>query len=100
MRNVLSAAVVFLTANACWAEDAPKASGALDGKKVKFPEKSVADGVKATVGLLESCHSEGLYQVLTQRTRLGPFSELDTHDPSSRKLRIFFRRAPALVPYA
>ena len=62
MRNVLVVAVVLLTANACWAEDAPKASGTLDGKRVKFPEKSVADGVKATVGLLESCHSESLYQ--------------------------------------
>src|SRR5262249_44881289 len=55
-------AVVLLTANACWAEDAPKATGTLEGKRVKFPEKSVVDGVKATVGLLESCHSESLYQ--------------------------------------
>ena len=62
MRNVLVAAVVLLTANACRAEDAPKASGTLEGKGVKVPEKSVADGVKATVGLLESCHSESLYQ--------------------------------------
>jgi hypothetical protein len=62
MRIVVVAAVVVLTANACWAEDAPRASGRLDGKGVKFPEKSVADGVKATVGLLESCHSESRYQ--------------------------------------
>jgi hypothetical protein len=62
MRNVLFTIGVLLTANACWAEDAPKASGILDGKRVKFPEKSVAEGVKATVGLLESCHSESLYQ--------------------------------------
>jgi hypothetical protein len=62
MRKVLVAAVVLLTANAYWAEDAPKASGTLDGKRVQFPEKSVAGGVKATVGLLESCHSESLYQ--------------------------------------
>ncbi len=62
MRNVLFTVVVLLTANACWAEDALKASGTLDGKRVKFPEKSVADGVKATIGLLESCHSESLYQ--------------------------------------
>jgi hypothetical protein len=62
MRNVLVAAVVLLTANAYSVEDAPEASGNLDGKRVKFPEKSVADGVKATVGLLESCHSESLYQ--------------------------------------
>jgi hypothetical protein len=62
MRNVLLAVVVLVTANACRAEDAPKASGTLDGKKVKFPEKSVADGVKAAVGLLESCSDESLYQ--------------------------------------
>lgn len=62
MRNVLVAAVVLLTANVCRGEDSPKASGTLDGKRVKFPEKSVVDGVKATVGLLESCHSESLYQ--------------------------------------
>jgi len=62
MRNVLIAAVVLLTANPCRADDVSKASGTLDGKGVKSPEKSVADGVKATVGLLESCHSESLYQ--------------------------------------
>jgi hypothetical protein len=61
MRNFLVAVVVLLTAHVSWAEDAPKASGTLDGRKVKFPEKSVADGVKATVRLLESCHSESLY---------------------------------------
>jgi predicted metalloprotease with PDZ domain len=33
------------------------ASGKLDGKKVKFPTKGVAEGVKATISLLESCHS-------------------------------------------
>ena len=43
-------------------EDAPKANGTLEGKRVKFPERSVADGVKATVGLLESCHDESLYE--------------------------------------
>lgn len=62
MRNLFVAAVVLLTANACRAENAPQASGTLDGKWVKFPEKSAAGGVKATVGLLESCHSESLYQ--------------------------------------
>ena len=38
-------------------DDLPKASGMLDGKKVQFPAKGVAEGVKATVALLESCHS-------------------------------------------
>jgi hypothetical protein len=38
-------------------DDLPKASGTLDGKKVQFPAKGVAEGVKATIGLLESCHA-------------------------------------------
>ncbi len=62
MRNVLVAIFVVLTAHVCRAEEAPRASGTLDGKKVNFPEKAVADGVKAIVGLLASCHSESLYQ--------------------------------------
>jgi hypothetical protein len=32
----------------------PKASGRLDGERVKFPARCVAQGVKAAVGLLES----------------------------------------------
>ena len=62
MRTVLVVALVLVTAAACRAEDTPKASGILEGKKVKFPEKAVADGVKATVGLLESCHDSSLYE--------------------------------------
>lgn len=42
-------------------DDSPKASGTLDGKKVKFSEKGIAEGVKATVVLLESCCSESVY---------------------------------------
>src|SRR3954451_8106386 len=61
MRNVLVTAVVLLLADACRAEDAPQASGRLEGKKVRFAEKSVADGVKAAVGLLESCSDHSLY---------------------------------------
>ena len=62
MRNVLLAVVLLVPAGACRAEDAPKAGGTLDGKKVQFPEKSVAGGVKAAVGLLESCSDESPYQ--------------------------------------
>jgi hypothetical protein len=62
MRNVLFVALVLVTAAACRAEDMPKATGTLEGKKVKFPEKGIADGVKATVGLLKSCHDKSLYQ--------------------------------------
>ncbi len=38
------------------AEDAVKASATLEGKKMEFPEKGVAGGVRATTALLESCH--------------------------------------------
>lgn len=62
MRNTLLAVVVLVTVTACRAEDAPKASGTLHGKKVLFPGKSVADGVKAAVGLLQSCHDHSLFQ--------------------------------------
>jgi hypothetical protein len=54
--------VVLFTAVAQGADGAPQVSGTLDGKPVKFPKKGLADGVKATVGLLESCHSESVYQ--------------------------------------
>jgi|SRR5579884_1167424 len=62
MRSVLGAVVVLLTATVGWAGDTPAASGRLEGKTVTFPAKSVADGVKASVGLLKSCHDESLYQ--------------------------------------
>jgi hypothetical protein len=44
------------------ADDAPQATRTLDGKQLKFPKMGVADGVKATIDLLESCHDESLYQ--------------------------------------
>lgn len=62
MRSVLLAIVVLVAADAGRAGDAPKATGAVDSKKVTFPEEGVADGVKATVGLLESCCDKSLYQ--------------------------------------
>jgi hypothetical protein len=62
MRKVILVVLVLVTAGACRAEDAPKATGLLEGKKVKFPEAGIAGGVKATVGLLESCHDESVYQ--------------------------------------
>jgi hypothetical protein len=54
--------VVLFAAATQGADNAHKASGTLDGKRLRFPEKGVADGVKAALGLLESCHSESAYQ--------------------------------------
>src|SRR4051812_10260146 len=63
--QVMRCAVVFfaalLVAEARGADDVPKASAILDGKKMQFPEKGIGSGVRATTALLESCHdrSEG-----------------------------------------
>jgi len=62
MRCSLATLVVLFAAVAQGADDTPKASGTLNGKQLKFPVKGIADGVNATVGLLESCHDESLYQ--------------------------------------
>jgi hypothetical protein len=62
MRCVVTAVVVLFAAAAHAAVDSPKASGHLEGKPVMFPEKGITDGVKATIGLLESCHDGSLYQ--------------------------------------
>jgi hypothetical protein len=61
MRPALLSIFILAAANVCWADEAPKASGVLDGKKVKFPKESIAEGVNAAIGLLESCHDESLY---------------------------------------
>jgi hypothetical protein len=61
MRFTLVPVLLFVATVCSGAEDATKANGTLDGKKVNFPAKGVAEGVKATIGLLESCHDESLY---------------------------------------
>jgi hypothetical protein len=43
-------------------DDSPKARGRLAGKPVKFPEKGIAEGVIATISLLESCSDQSLFQ--------------------------------------
>ena len=62
MRYALGVVFVLLAAAVSGAGDPPTASGTLDGRKLKFPEKGIADGVKAAVGLLESCSDESLYK--------------------------------------
>ena len=61
MRFTLVPVLLFIATVSHAADDAIKASGTLEGKKVQFPAKGVAEGMKATIGLLESCHSESLY---------------------------------------
>ena len=62
MRIALALAFALVATAARGAEDAPQASGLLDGKRITFPAKGVPDGVKAAVGLLESCCDESAYQ--------------------------------------
>jgi hypothetical protein len=50
------AAVALLAAQTCRAGDPPKATRVIEGQKTTFPEKSLAGGVQALVGALESCH--------------------------------------------
>jgi len=52
-------AVLFLFATAVGrgADDTPRATGTVDGKKVQFPASTVAEGVKVATDLLESCAS-------------------------------------------
>lgn len=61
MRSAIVVLVLLFPAIAQGADSAPKVTGALHGKQVKWPEKGVAEGVKATVGLLQSCQSESLF---------------------------------------
>jgi hypothetical protein len=62
MRFGLATLVVLFAAVAHGADDAPKVTATLDGKPVKFSEKVLAEGVKATIGLLESCHDKSLFE--------------------------------------
>jgi hypothetical protein len=56
VRRILLAIILATTATAHGANDAPVATGVLNGKRVNFAEKGLAGGVKATIALLESCH--------------------------------------------
>jgi len=56
MRSILLGVVMAVTATANGADDTPVATGILHGKRVKFSEKGLAEGAKATIVLLESCH--------------------------------------------
>jgi hypothetical protein len=52
------ASVLLLVATAGYgADDAPKATRQLGGDKTTFPAKSIAEGVRAAIGVIESCHS-------------------------------------------
>jgi hypothetical protein len=50
--------VLLFVATACpGADDVPRATRTLDGVPATFPAKGMADGLKATIGAIESCHS-------------------------------------------
>ncbi len=62
MRCALAMVIVLIAAVAQGAEESTEASGSFEGKRITFPAMGIADGVKATLGLLESCHDESLYR--------------------------------------
>ena len=57
MRFLSIPALLFVATVCCAADEGITASGRLDRKKVNFPAQSVAEGARATLRLLESCHS-------------------------------------------
>jgi hypothetical protein len=57
MRFILAPVLLFAAATCQGADDAPMASRVVDGMKLPFDPKGVGEGVKATLALLESCHS-------------------------------------------
>lgn len=61
MKYAVALVVVMFAVSAHGADDAAKGSATLGGKKMRFAEAGFAEGVKATVALLESCcsRSEG-----------------------------------------
>jgi hypothetical protein len=68
MRSGIVLFAVLVAVEVGAADDAPKASAILDGKKLRFPEAGVAAGVKATTALLESSRdkSDGTVAELTK----------------------------------
>jgi hypothetical protein len=61
MRFTLVPVLLFVATVSRAADDPIKASGTLEGKKVQFPAKVAEEGMKATIDLLESCHSESVF---------------------------------------
>jgi hypothetical protein len=61
MRFEFLALFAMVTATA-YGDDSPNVTVTVAGKKVTFPEKGFADGVKASIGVLESCCAESLYE--------------------------------------
>lgn len=58
MLGACFAVVVTVATNAFPIEGGLTATGTIDSKTITFPESSLSEGVKATVGLLESCHDK------------------------------------------
>lgn len=60
MRFTLISITLLVATVGRGADDAVKGSGRIDGEKVRFPAKSMEEGVQAAVGLLESCHDAAM----------------------------------------
>ena len=60
--GLVTTLVVLFASPAQGADDPPRATGTLGGKQLRFPEKGIAEGVRATIGLLESCSDKSLFE--------------------------------------
>jgi len=56
MRYLLTAAALTMATTAICAEDLPKVTRVIDGRKTTYPEKTIRDGVRALSDVLEACH--------------------------------------------
>src|SRR4051812_48650237 len=70
MRCALATVAVLFAAAAHAADEAPRVSGSVDGKRIVFPQKGIADGVKAPLGLVGFCCDESLYEA-DEREKAG-----------------------------
>jgi hypothetical protein len=59
MRYLATAAALLVAITAVCAEDLPKATRVIDGRKTTFPAKTIRNGEKALTEVLEACHTIG-----------------------------------------
>jgi hypothetical protein len=59
MRYLVASAVLLALAASVSADDSPKATRVIDGRKTTFPAKTIRDGEKALSEVLEACHTIG-----------------------------------------
>jgi hypothetical protein len=59
MRYLAAGVALMVVTASIRAEDLPKATRVIDGKKTTYPDKTIRDGVRALRDVLEACHTLG-----------------------------------------